>query len=184
MSERRQCAHQKSNGIRCRAFAQADDRFCFFHSPDLVAAVRRPRRLAARPAENKTWQRWQWRFLTCPFANSADICVLLSTTISEVCIGKVQPRVATAVGYLANILLGARQHFTRRRKVPRIRLQRIRCASRLQVAPAKTCWTLPTDSGKTCCTHCRTCWTLQQNLPSPSLHIVDAPEDAIQGRIP
>jgi hypothetical protein len=39
--------------------------------------------------------------------NTADVCELLSTTINEVRSGKVQPRIATAVGYLANILLGA-----------------------------------------------------------------------------
>jgi hypothetical protein len=31
-------------------------------------------------------------------------------TINEVRSGKVQPRIATAVGYLANILLGAQEH--------------------------------------------------------------------------
>jgi hypothetical protein len=45
-----------------------------------------------------------------PLRDPADICELLSTTINEVRSGKTQPRIATAVGYLANILLGAQEH--------------------------------------------------------------------------
>jgi hypothetical protein len=45
-----------------------------------------------------------------PLHNSADICGLLSTTINEVRSGRLQPRIATAVGYLANILLAAQEH--------------------------------------------------------------------------
>ena len=41
-----------------------------------------------------------------PLRNSVDICELLGTTISQVRSGKLQPRTATAVGYLANILSG------------------------------------------------------------------------------
>jgi hypothetical protein len=44
-----------------------------------------------------------------PLRNSADICELLSTTINAVRSGRLQPRIATAVGYLANILLGAQE---------------------------------------------------------------------------
>jgi hypothetical protein len=45
-----------------------------------------------------------------PLRNPTDICELLSTTINEVRSGNLQPRIATAVGYLANILLGAQEH--------------------------------------------------------------------------
>jgi hypothetical protein len=42
-----------------------------------------------------------------PLHNSRDICELLARTINEVRSGKVQPKIASSVGYLANILLPA-----------------------------------------------------------------------------
>ena len=109
MRERRQCAHQKSDGNRCRAFAQADDRFCFFHSPNLARARRNAQRAGGTTRGKQNVATLATEIPDMPLRNSADICELLSTTIREVRSGKLPPRTATAVGYLANILLGALQ---------------------------------------------------------------------------
>ena len=44
-----------------------------------------------------------------PLANSRDVVTLLADTINRLRTGNLDPRIANAVGYLANILLGALQ---------------------------------------------------------------------------
>jgi hypothetical protein len=107
MSSRPQCKHRRRNGQRCKAYACGDGQFCFFHSPELT-----PERTKAQRAGGTTRGRQNAAIAMTEIPerqlrNTADVCELLSTTINEVRSGKVQPRIATAVGYLANILLGA-----------------------------------------------------------------------------
>jgi len=87
-----QCEQQLPSGKRCRAHARTNDRFCFFHSPEVVADRVRARRAGG-----------------VPLHNIVEICDLLADSINQVRRGQVAPRVATAVGYLSNILLGALQ---------------------------------------------------------------------------
>jgi len=84
MSDRRQCEHQKSNGIRCRAFVQADDRFCFFHSPDLARARNNAQRAGGTTRGKQNVVSLVIEIPDIRLRKSADICELLGTMMSEV----------------------------------------------------------------------------------------------------
>jgi hypothetical protein len=104
------CAYRKTDGNPCKAYACGDDQFCFFHSPGSTRERSKAQKAGGttRGRQNTTPAMIDIR--DQPLRDPADICELLSMTINEVRSGKVQPRIATAVGYLANILLGAQEH--------------------------------------------------------------------------
>jgi hypothetical protein len=105
---KRRCDFRKKNGQRCGADAQSGKTLCVFHDPAKAAAGRRARRLgginrshtaAALPPETPDH----------PLNNVHDVSLLLGQSINQVRRGQLAPRVATAVGYLAGILLSALQ---------------------------------------------------------------------------
>jgi hypothetical protein len=96
------CAYRKTDGKPCRAYACGDDQFCFFHSPGLIRERRRAQKAGGTTRGRQNTTPATIGIPDKPLRNPADICELLSMTINEVCSGKVQPRIATAVGYLAN----------------------------------------------------------------------------------
>lgn len=105
---KRKCEFQKKNGQRCGADAQSAKTLCVFHDPAKAAAGRKARRLgginrsqtaAALPAETPDH----------PLNDVRDVSLLLGQSINQVRRGQIAPRVATAVGYLAGILLSALQ---------------------------------------------------------------------------
>jgi hypothetical protein len=98
------CAATKRDRTACRAAALPGSRFCFFHSPKHAAARRKAQSLGGRGN----------RMVTLPadapdvqVEDGADVVKLLGQTINQVRRGEIDPRVANAVGYLANILLAA-----------------------------------------------------------------------------
>jgi hypothetical protein len=105
------CAYRKKDGKPCKAYACGDEQFCFFHSPESTRERKEAQKAGGttRGRQNTTTPMTQ--VPDKPLWNPTDICELLSTTINEVRSGNIQPRIATAVGYLANILLGAQQRF-------------------------------------------------------------------------
>jgi hypothetical protein len=109
MAETKKCAHKKANGEHCRANALTDDRFCFFHSPAKAqerrqarsaGGVSRSQKRAVLPPDTEA------RRLQGP----TDVCDLLGDTINQVRCGQIDPRIATAVGYLAGTLLRGMEH--------------------------------------------------------------------------
>src|ERR1700756_3950859 len=105
---KRKCEFQKRDGQRCGADTQSGKTLCVFHDPAKAAAGRRARRLgginrrqpgAALPSETPDH----------PLNNIRDVSLLLGQSINQVRRGQLAPRVATAVGYLASILLSALQ---------------------------------------------------------------------------
>ncbi len=103
-----QCRHVKPDQTRCRAHVVHGSHFCFFHDPDLVAereAARRnggrerSRRAAVLPGDTPDR----------PLASAADVTGLLAETINQVRRGEIDPRISNAVGYLAGILLKAKE---------------------------------------------------------------------------
>ena len=105
---KRKCEFQKRDGQRCGADAQSGKTLCVFHDPAKAATGRRARRLgginrshtvAALPPETPDH----------PLNNVHDVSLLLGQSINQVRRGQLAPRVATAVGYLAGILLSALQ---------------------------------------------------------------------------
>jgi len=106
---RQKCANRKRDGKPCKAYACGDDQFCFFHSPGSTRERREAQKAGGTTRGKQNSAIAVREIPDKPLRNSADICELLSTTINEVRSGRVQPRIATAVGYLANILLGAQE---------------------------------------------------------------------------
>lgn len=103
-----QCRHIKSDRNRCRANARHGSMFCFFHDPDSAIereAARknggreRSRRAAVLPANTPDQ----------PLDNASDVTLLLAGTINQVRRGEVDPRISNAIGYLAGILLKAKE---------------------------------------------------------------------------
>lgn len=103
-SIKRPCQARKPDGSSCQAAALPGSDFCFFHDPD-----RADDRQAARSfggSRNK---------MTTLDAAAPDIKVescqdvvrLIGETINQVRKGQLDPRVANAIGYLANVLIKA-----------------------------------------------------------------------------
>ena len=101
---KKSCVATKRNGTACRAAALPGSRFCFFHSPQHADARRKAQsrgglanKMATLPADAPDVK----------VEDSAGVVKLLSETINQVRRGEIDPRVANAVGYLANIVLAA-----------------------------------------------------------------------------
>ena len=99
-----QCEHRKPDGTSCRAYARTDDRFCFFHSPE-TAHARRKARKAGGIARSKKASALPADTPHKSLRNSCEVCELLAEAINEVRCGKLDPKVANSMGYLAGILL-------------------------------------------------------------------------------
>src|ERR1035437_4480280 len=98
------CTGTNGDGAACPAAALPGSQFCFFHSPKHADARRYAEsrgglanKMATLPADA----------LDVKVEDSAAVVKLLGQTINQVRRGEIDPRVANAVGYLVNILLGA-----------------------------------------------------------------------------
>ena len=103
-----QCRHIKSDGNHCRANARRGSTCCFFHDPDSVnereaarisGGKERSRKAAVLPGDTPNRS----------LASASDVTGLLAETINQVRRGEIDPRISNAVGYLAGILLKAKQ---------------------------------------------------------------------------
>lgn len=104
-----QCRHIKSDRSRCRANARHGSNYCFFHDP--ASAVERD-----KARQNGGRERSRRATVLPPNTpdkplNSAyDVTVLLAETINQVRRGEIDPRISNAVGYLAGVLLKAKEN--------------------------------------------------------------------------
>ena len=98
------CRARKPDGSCCRAAVLAGSDFCYFHDPANADERREAQVQGGRQNRMKT---------LAPDTPDVklDSCAgavgLLSDTINQVRKGLIDPRVANAVGYLANILIKA-----------------------------------------------------------------------------
>jgi hypothetical protein len=111
-----QCEHIKANGKRCQARALVGSRWCFFHDPSKAQA--------RKDARQKGGERSRKPTITLPIGAAgpspktvAEVVELLAETISQVRTGAIDPKVANATGYLANVQLRALQDSELARKV-------------------------------------------------------------------
>lgn len=95
------CKKLKRDGRKCRGMAMEGSRYCFFHNPAAknarTAAQQRGGRVnraAVLPADTADVR----------LESSGDIAILLAETINQVRKGKVAPKVASTIGYLASSL--------------------------------------------------------------------------------
>ncbi len=100
------CSATKEDGTPCRARARSAGGLCAFHDPACRTATWAGRRAGGR-------QRSRPRVTLpastqCPELRSVrDVCELLSGTIGDVRAGRLDPKIANTVGYLAGVLVRA-----------------------------------------------------------------------------
>ena len=102
--EKRPCKARTKGGTECQTPALTGSDFCFFHDPDKAedrfearAAGGRQNRMKTLSADAPDVQ----------VESCQDVVRLVSETINQVRKGDIDPRVANAVGYLANVLIRA-----------------------------------------------------------------------------
>jgi hypothetical protein len=100
----RGCEASTRHGMVCQAAAVFGSSFCYFHDP--------ARANERKEAQASGGRRHQLATLTAAspdvrIEDSGDVVALISVTINQVRKGSIDPRVANAVGYLANLLLKA-----------------------------------------------------------------------------
>jgi Family of unknown function (DUF5763) len=98
------CRAQKADGSRCKAAALPDTGFCFFHDPSRAEERRAAQSFGGSQNRMKTLAASE---ADIRVADCRDVVTLLSLTINQVRRGELDPRVANAVGYLANVLIKA-----------------------------------------------------------------------------
>jgi hypothetical protein len=101
----RRCRYERDEGTYCRANAQAESPYCFFHDPALVEQ----RATARRAGGIARTQR-----VVLPgglpikrLQTAAELVELLGETINQVRRGEMDLRISNAIGYLSGILLSA-----------------------------------------------------------------------------
>jgi hypothetical protein len=113
MKTNKPCKASKENGSRCEATRLADSDYCYFHDPSKAAERREAQALGGQHNRMRTLDE------AAPdirVENTGDVLALLSETINQVRKGVIDPRVANAVGYLANLQIRAlEQHAIERR---------------------------------------------------------------------
>jgi len=101
---KRPCRATKPDGSSCQAAALPGSDFCFFHDPDRADERREANAAGGRQGKMKTLD------AVTPdvkIESCQDVVRLISETINQVRRGELDPRVANAVGYLANVLIKA-----------------------------------------------------------------------------
>jgi len=98
------CRAVKPEGSRCRAAALPGSGFCFFHDPAKAEDRRAAQSFGGSQNRMKTLAA---DAPDAKIADCRDVVTLLAETINQVRKGQVDPRVANAVGYLANVLIKA-----------------------------------------------------------------------------
>src|SRR6266852_811396 len=98
------CKAKKTDGTRCNSSALPGSNFCFFHDPAKAAERREAQALGGRQNRMKTLDA---RASDVKIEDSGDVVALMSETINQVRKGAIDPRIANAVGYLANVVIKA-----------------------------------------------------------------------------
>lgn len=96
------CRGTRLDGAVCQATALVGSDFCFFHDPARAAERREAQALGGRQNRMRVLTEITPDF---EIQDSEDVVALVSETINQVRKGKIDPRVANAVGYLANVLV-------------------------------------------------------------------------------
>ena len=96
------CSHARADGRPCGGFAVGGSRFCFAHDPDRATARDEARRRGGRAGRVTTLPESSVRVRSL-----GDVLSLVEESINDVRAGRVDVRVANAVGYLANIAIRA-----------------------------------------------------------------------------
>jgi hypothetical protein len=93
-----QCAYIRPNGRQCGGFAVNGSRLCFAHDP-----AQAPKRDDARRRGGSAGRIAPLPESTLTVRTMSDVLELMETTINDVRAGRVDVRIANAIGYLANV---------------------------------------------------------------------------------
>ena len=112
------CKATTKAGKPCQALAGEGSDFCFFHDPDRRTAARKVQRRGGQtgkaatlaPTDLKPWRGAAGEVTVLKSPTLADLVNLLGDTIDDVRVGRLDPKVANSVGYLAGIVLKALQY--------------------------------------------------------------------------
>ena len=103
-SNRRHCCHNNEDGTQCKAHPQTGSDYCFFHDPKL-----HKKRKAARRAGGKANRRTTRKPVDLPdnpLQTLSQIADLLRETLDRARRSEIKAHDATAIGYVANTLVG------------------------------------------------------------------------------
>jgi hypothetical protein len=100
---KRPCQAKTADGSSCQTAALTGSDFCFFHDPDRVDERRQANAAGGRNGKMKTLDGAP----DVKVESCQDVVRLISETINQVRRGELDPRVANAIGYLANVLIKA-----------------------------------------------------------------------------
>jgi hypothetical protein len=104
MSTSKQCKAIKENGLRCEARVLSDSECCFFHDPTRAADRKAAQSLGGQGNRMKTLDPGT---PDVKIENGRDLLTLLNVTMNQVRTGVIDPRIATTLGYLADITMRA-----------------------------------------------------------------------------
>ena len=100
------CEFRKKDGRRCGANAQVASGLCVFHDPTKAPEGRRARR-AGGIARSRHGPVLPSDTPDHPLGNTKEVSAFFAGSINQLRRGRLDPRVATGLGYLTNILLRA-----------------------------------------------------------------------------
>lgn len=92
------CAHTKPDKKRCGGYAIAGSKYCFAHDPAQAKKRQEAQRKGGEAGRVATLQE-----STLTIRTMSDVLELMETTINDVRAGRLDVKVANAVGYLANV---------------------------------------------------------------------------------
>ena len=98
------CKSKTKGGKHCRAAALPGSDFCFFHDPEQKDQRREAQSAGGSHGRIRTLPE---DTLDVTVKSCSDVVSLIGMTINQVRRGQVDPRIANAVGYLANVLIRA-----------------------------------------------------------------------------
>ena len=99
------CKAMTKAGKECRAPRLSGSDYCFFHDPETCEERRISQSRGGLAKLIRT--ELQPVFDDVPVQSAADIVTLLGGTINDVRTGRIDPRIANAVGFLAGVALRA-----------------------------------------------------------------------------
>jgi len=103
MAETKQCTHIGSDGQQCGAWARHNKEFCFRHDPESKELSLEASRRGGLAKEIEI----ETPLEAIPVSTPKDVVILITKTINEVRAGKLDPRIANTIGYLAGHLIRA-----------------------------------------------------------------------------
>lgn len=103
---RMRCKSHRGNGVQCKLLASPSSDYCFWHDPKRARERKEAQRLGGSRGLLATLPK---ETPPAEVASADDVLRILGETINHVRRGELHPTVANSIGYLANIILKAKE---------------------------------------------------------------------------